>query len=226
MPEPDCNCYAINGKSGYSRRNSSWVIGRIVRDFDKWKSKEVDQKLDAIINKEWEDIKTKANGAYEAERPRQAGLCISIYKSTTNKKAQRLLYDGIYFLGFFVAFLQLGIAAIPCGVYGDWGILMVTVCGICLSWITAGLPQWRNEKWACRRLDADSNKKVVLTRGNGSQHAIVILPAKDAPDLEDLAGGQLNVDASMSSRTRLTISILIVLWILLLIAAAGLDGHT
>lgn len=37
MPQNvDCKCKVINGKSGYGRDNSSWVIGRIVRDFDTW----------------------------------------------------------------------------------------------------------------------------------------------------------------------------------------------
>merc|ERR1712093_866825 len=36
MPLPDCACKVINGRTGYVRDNSSWIIGRIVRDFESW----------------------------------------------------------------------------------------------------------------------------------------------------------------------------------------------
>jgi len=36
MPLPDCSCKIINGETGYVRDNTSWVIGRIVRDFEYW----------------------------------------------------------------------------------------------------------------------------------------------------------------------------------------------
>jgi hypothetical protein len=35
-PTPDCASKAINGKNGYVRDNSSWILGCLVRDFDKW----------------------------------------------------------------------------------------------------------------------------------------------------------------------------------------------
>ena len=34
-PTPDCASKVINGKNGYVRDNSSWIVRRLVRDFDK-----------------------------------------------------------------------------------------------------------------------------------------------------------------------------------------------
>jgi len=67
---------------------------------------------------------------------------------------------------------------------------------------------------------------VVLTRGNGSQHAIVILGDGKGLDFEDLAAGQTNVDVSASWFTRVAVVVLALFWILLLITAAGIKQNT
>lgn len=235
MPLPDCTCKVINGKTGYVRDNSSWIIGRIVRDFEEWmdegmKGGPIRKRLDEMINERWQMDKTaavkKARDSGEPlksiKKPTQAGLCVSIYKA---EKAQPGYpgHDLIYFIGFVTILVQLGIAAIPCGLFGDWGILLVTICGIILSLATGSLGQWREEKWACRK---ESQKSVILTRGNGSQHAFVILGDGKGLDLEDLAAGPMNADVSASKLTRLAIIILAVCWILLLITAAGIKQNT
>jgi hypothetical protein len=79
-----------------------------------------------------------------------------------------------------------------------------------------------DEKWACRR---NAKKNVILTRGNGSQHAIVILGDGNGLDFEDLAAGQTNVDVSASYGTRICVTVLAALWILLLITAAGIKKN-
>jgi hypothetical protein len=228
MPTPDCACIAINGKSGYFRSNSSWILGRMVRDYESWMDGKVKEKVDEVIDAKWAVWNDRASGKGNPapERPKQAGLCVSIYKPTPNAIVGKPVYDKISLLGFAVAIFQLGVASIPCGLFGDWGILMITVCGIVLSSVTASLPQWENEKWACRRLPEDSDKKVVFTRGNGSQHAIVIVGSEGFLDLEDLASGQTNVDVSVSTITRVTVAGLALFWILLLITAAGLKQNT
>jgi hypothetical protein len=228
MPTPDCDCVVINGKSGYSRSNSSWVLGRLVRDYEKWMDPYVKHKVDEIILESWTWLKTEAikNRKPAPERPKQAGLCVSVYKPDARVRAGESAYDWLYISAFVVAIFQLGIAAIPCGLWGDWGILMITASGIFLSFVMGGLSQWKNEKWACRRLDEDHDKNVVLTRGNGSQHAIIILGGKGFLNLEDLAGGQTNVDVATSNTTRIIIAGLTVLWILLLITAAAIKKNT
>ncbi|KAH6972628.1 hypothetical protein EDB80DRAFT_833937 [Ilyonectria destructans] len=95
--------------------------------------------------------------------------------------------------------------------------------GILLSFAMGSILQWPKEKWACRR---NSSKTVILTRGNGSQHAIVIIGDGKGLDVEDLAAGPTNVDASTSYTTMVTVIILAAFWILLLITAAGIKQNT
>ncbi|EHY55561.1 hypothetical protein HRR83_007775 [Exophiala dermatitidis] len=232
MPLPDCSCIVINGKSGYVRENISWIIGRIVRDFEGWRGRSdpqgrIRECLNTILNDRWEQDRAKAEktepgSGEKVGRPIQAGLCVSIYKAGPAVKGCPG-YDLVYWMGFVTTIIQLGIAAIPCAVFGDWGIFLITIAGILLSFITGGLPQWREEKWACRE---HSDKNVILTRGNGSQHAIVVLGDGKGLDLEDLAAGQTNVDVSASWVNRFSMILLATLWILLLITAAGIEQNT
>ncbi|KAK9427359.1 hypothetical protein V1505DRAFT_388864 [Lipomyces doorenjongii] len=219
MPLPDCACKVINGRTGYVRDNSSWIIGRIVRDFESWmdggrRNGPIRTHLCEMLDQRWEKDKTvmekkePGSGRYVA-RPSQAGLCVSLYKADRARPGYPG-YDFAYFIGFATSVLQLGIAAIPCGIFGDWGILLVTASGMVLSFATGSLSQWSKEKWACRR---NSEKTVVLTRGNGSQHAIVVMGDGKGLDLEDLAAGPTNWSFFLPR-------------ILLLITAAGIRQNT
>ncbi len=226
MPLPDTSCEVINAKSGYTRNNASWIIGRIVRDYDKWKDEKVSKHLKTMLDAKGKFDREKANNEVpgsgdKLKYPKKAGVCVSVYKAG-EAQAGTSGYDFIYWLGFGTSILQLGIAAIPCGVFGDWGILLITVVGISLSFVTGSLPQWREEKWACRD---KSNKDVILTRGNGCQHAIVILGDGKGFDLEDLAAGPTNIDVS-APKTRFALTGLAALWVLLLITAAGIKQNT
>lgn len=87
-----------------------------------------------------------------------------------------------------------------------------------LSLLTGLLPQWKKEKWACR---TGSNDAYSLTRGNGAQHAVVVLANGRGLNLE-----QSNLDASANMLTRVSILALATLWILLLVTAAGLRSDT
>lgn len=232
MPPADCACKVINGRNGYIRDNSSWIIGRIVRDFESWMDKgerdgPIRTHLRGMLNQRWEKDKLAAEkkepgSGKGVARPSHAGLCVSIYKADKAKPGYPG-YDLVYFIGFATTLVQLGIAAIPCGVFGDWSILLVTVVGILLSIATGSISQWSKEKWACRR---DSHKTVILTRGNGSQHVIVIIGNGKGFDFEDLAAGPTNVDVSASYTTRIAVTLFAILWILLLITAAGIKQNT
>ncbi|KAL5592758.1 hypothetical protein FOBRF1_013066 [Fusarium oxysporum] len=227
MPLPDTSCEVINAKSGYTRGNTSWIIGRIVRDYDDWKDERVSKHLKTMLDakdkfdREKENNKEPGSGA-KLRYPKKAGLCVSVYKAE-EAQAGTPGYDFVYWLGFGTSILQLGIAAIPCGIFGDWSIFLITVAGILLSFVTGSLPQWKEEKWACRD---KSDKDVVLTKGNGSQHAILILGEDKGFDLEDLATGQSNADVSTPGKTRFALIGLAALWILLLITAAGIKENT
>lgn len=146
---------------------------------------------------------------------RQRLVCVSVFDAAPARHG----YAG-YDLLCYMAVLQLGISAIPLGIWGDWGILLVTDWD---SITTASLPQWQQEKWSCRR---NSSKSIILTRGNGSQHAIVVVGTGQGLDLEDLASGPMDIDVSRASAMTPILMALSTLWIVLLIVAAGLQQNT
>lgn len=204
----------------------------MVRDFEQWMDAgrsdgPIHQSLDRIIKEKWNFNKEKAEekrpGSGDSVlKPKQAGLCVSLY----NAEQARVGFPGsdwAYKFGFITVLVQLGIAAIPCGIYGDWSILLITGAGIILSLTTGSLRQWTSEKWSCR---LQSDKTFVLTKGNGSQHAIVIFGNKKGLDLEDLATGPLSLEAGTSSAARIFLIVLAVLWVLLLVTAAGIKKNT
>lgn len=213
-PEPDCKCRLIHGKSGYARDNTSWILGRLVRDYDYWMHPDVKSKLNDVLGT------APVQGKDESRR---AGLVISVYQPSPSVPAGHVSRDLVYWTGVPVILLQLGIAAIPCGVYGDWGVLLVTVAGTCLSILTGLLPQWKKEKWACRH---NSQHSFILTRGNGAQHAIIILGNAHGLDLEDLAVGQSNAHVATNRVTRAALFMLSILWIFVLLCAAGLKENS
>ncbi|KAI1453934.1 hypothetical protein F4805DRAFT_441907 [Annulohypoxylon moriforme] len=218
MPTADCTCQVINGQSGYIRSNSSWVIGRIVRDFEVWMD---GGQANGPIRKRLEEIIDDQRKAMKASNPPpMAGLCVSVYKALEAQPGHPG-HDRVYFVGFASMALQLALAAIPCGIYGDWSILLVTMAGISLTLATGALPQWKTEKWACRR---KTEKTIILTRGNGNQHVIVIIGDGKGLDLEDLSAAYSRF--SPSPVTRIAVVLLAALWVLLLITAAGISENT
>lgn len=192
-----------------------------------WKDKAVSAHLETILKAKHEFDTNRANeevpgSGNDLVFPKKAGLCVSIYKAE-QAKVGAPGYDSVYWFGWGTSILQLGIAAIPCGVYGDWGIMLVTAVGILLSFVTGSLPQWKEEKWACRD---KSKKDVIVTTGNGSQHAVLILGQGKGLDLEDLAAGPTDIKASTQRTTRFALLGLALLWVLLLITAAGIKENT
>lgn len=203
-----------------------------MRDFESWKDDEtpendkIGNKVNAVIEGVWNYQKKEAEdnqrGSGElVPRPAQAGLCISVWEALPTTKGHPGR-DLVYYIGFLTTIVQLGIAAVPCGLYGDWGIIMVTGAGIILSFLSGSLPQWKEEKWACRE---NAKKDVIITRGNGAQHALLILGSPGGLDLEDLAAGQTNLDFSKSWATRLVVIGLATLWVLLLVTASSLSDN-
>ncbi|KAI9653454.1 MAG: hypothetical protein M1831_006002 [Alyxoria varia] len=305
-PGPDCSSIVINAHNGYVRQNSSWMVGRIIRDFEYWMGQKTKQALDEILRERWERDKEEKrkdalrslteqrimgkstgsgsdadwNGANTKGRPThstfqlnspdvakggirrwldhragtasipqleeqqqhqivdqivekqvpyptRASLCISIYRSVSDPSTSRTpghpKPDLVYYSGFLIALLQLGISAIPLGLTGDWNILLVTTFGILFSLATGSLPQWRKEKFACR---TSATKNVILTRGNGAQHAILVKGCGVGIDFEDLAAADTNAFSTASITTRVSLVLLAALWVFLLISAAGLSDNT
>ncbi|KAH8777590.1 hypothetical protein F5883DRAFT_409812 [Diaporthe sp. PMI_573] len=114
-------------------------------------------------------------------------LRVDVYEAVEPPYKGCLAGDKSMLFGGGAILIQMGIASIPFACSRDWGIFMITVFGTCAALATAGLPQWRVEKLACR---IGSKKKIAITTGNGSRHVIVILGEGNCLDIEDLAAGE------------------------------------
>lgn len=231
-PNPDCSCKVINGRSGYARENTSWVIGRVVRDINHWTGAATRERLEQNIADRWARNQTKDR---DAKQPARAGLVVSVYEPSKTVQAGELQRpDWLYWSGVVTMAVQLGLAAVPLGVYGDWSVMLLTVVGTLLALFTGSLSQWKREKWACRR---GSKSPYILTEGNGAQHAILILGNGHGLNLDDLSTGQTGNEMTPTTKkgtryyyeknqTWLSLLALATLWIVLLITATGVEDHT
>jgi hypothetical protein len=121
--------------------------------------------------------------------------------------------------GAVVAVIQLGIAAIPCGLYREWDVLLVTVCGTLLAWLM-GFLQERSTQ-----IRKNTEKTFVLTQGTGSRDAIVITGNGIGLDLEDLASDFLRIGERSTSPIAYAL-VMVVLWTALLITTSGIKSNT
>lgn len=206
-PTPDISVVVSSTEFGHVRSNQSWILGRLLRDFEKfWMPLEVRQNL--------------ANMLTQAGKPK-AGLCISIFEASSDAEAGIPKRDLYWYSGYLVAIIQLGIAVVPWVIWGQWEIFLITTAGTLLAFAVGSLPQWREERWKCRR---GTKKTFTLCRGNGSQHVLVILGGGRGLDLEDLA-----VSDEAASPLRMTTLVLLsfaICWIVLLITVSGIKEHT
>lgn len=211
---PEIALKVINLRSGYQRECQSWLLARLFKTYPYWMSSDVKSRL-----------QLHARTADEELSPATVALCVAVYRWTGNGDGNGDASPGVpardilWWSGFVVTALQLGVAAIPFGLRENWSIFLVTVCGTLLCYASASLPQWRREKWHARR---DTKKDIALTLGNGSQHVVVILGAGHGLDLEDLAGGR----APDLWSTRISTLVLAVLWLVLLITCTGIHTNT
>lgn len=211
MPKPDTPSIVISGIAGHPRDNLSWILWRLLKDFQYWMPKEVRDRLEKMLEDvSKKDAEREAEKGNEAPPPRaQAGLCVSVFRARPLKRNGPAL-DLVRSSGVLVTGIQLGIALIPRNIRGDWSVLYVTGAGILLAYLTGALPRWRKEKWDCPKM----KNTVILTRGNGAQHALVIFCEKGFYNLEILA----NLQPRMDILTQLSAVGLASLWLLHLTA--------
>ncbi|KAK0442184.1 hypothetical protein EV421DRAFT_598193 [Armillaria borealis] len=199
VPAPDYPAKLINAENGYKRDSKSWVLGRLLRDF---------------------------------ERPLgdNVGLSITVFEAVEEDLAGVPSVDLWWYSGLVVIVIQHALAAIPCGLHRNWSILFITAAGTVLALITGALPQWRREKWACRR----KTKKVCsITGGNGTRYVMVILGNGVGLDLEDLAAAESprmrrrgKDDNSEFFFTQVVCLLFGILWIVFLITVTALKEDT
>ncbi|MCJ1233307.1 hypothetical protein MMC14_001262 [Varicellaria rhodocarpa] len=202
MPDSDCPSIVMNARSGIPRQNMSWILGRILRD--------------------WEHRCEHSSKEY--------ALIVTIFQviEDDEHRAGRPTMDRIWYTGFLAIFFQFVIAILPGLLYENWLIATVTMGGTILALAGGALPQWKAEKWSCRKLDVDSTntgvkkqKAIALTRGNGSKHVIIIYSDGVGLDLEDLAGGR-----RIKNRSTLPLTLaLATSWIIVLLMVSNLSEH-
>ena len=210
MPSaPDLDSLVVSVEQGHARKNQSWILGRILRDYDThWMPSTVKSELEAMLS----NLK---------ERRPKAGLCITVFDADRGRPVGDADRDLLWIAGYLVALIQLVISIIPWMIWQEWETFAITASGTTLAFLSASLPQWKYERWPCRR---NSNKTICLTEGNGSQHVLVIRGLGHGLDLEDLASAR--PATSMPSSTRPVIVALAVLWTGLLITVSGIKDHT
>ena len=202
MPTADQPSLVVNCENGFARANQSWVLARLLRDHEA--RHEIDPRDPEQIHKKG------GVGGRDAIR-------IDIFNLGIHSKPSR---DGVWWLGWLTMVTQVGIAVVPWIRHGDWGIMMVVLCGNFMALLTCALPQWKDEKWAGRTLSKD--KIMCLTRGNGHHHIMVIIGRAGSWDIETLA----TTTGAARPETTLVSLLLAILWTCLLISVSGLKAHT
>ncbi|EXM15006.1 hypothetical protein FoTM2_013251 [Fusarium oxysporum f. sp. vasinfectum] len=196
MPAAEYSSIVVNCSNGFARETRSWVLSRILRDHE---------------------MKFEVDSRSKEEGGRAESLRVDIF---TLGPAKGPTFDALWWFGWITILAQICIAIIPWIFYGDWGVMIVALCGNLIAAVTCALPQWKQEKWAGRKLDKD--KVTCLTRGNGSLHVMVFIGSQGSWDLESLAAGT----CVPRPETRWISLALATLWTCLLITVSGMKRHT
>ena len=230
MPEVDCASIMINAETGIRRTNMSWVLGRLLRDWEMRASyKYAHPALVVTIFKIPGTIQSVRNSSGLKREGSDLEDCRQPSGTQNRRQAGIPILDKVWCTGILVMLVQCIIAAIAVIIDGNWLILIVTVGGTLLALAGGALPQWRNEKWACR-MPSDARetsavarpKTIILTRGNGHRHVIIIIDSQGTGmNLEDLAGGRVTKHPS----TLPIVLILAVFWVFLLLMVGNLSEN-
>ena len=218
LPQPDTPAYVVNARSGYTRENASWVLGRLLRDRETRKFKGGSLTIAFYRTAQDNDLDPEPDADADSK-----SLGVGWRRKRPRPRTGVPSRDWVYWCGVAVIVAQLAIAVIPGALNGNWVVLIVTVGGTALALTGAGLGQWRDEKYAARRVDPRRGREaVVLTRGNGSTFAMVVVSDRAGIRLEDLAAAR--------SKRRTTTSVATaahaLLWLALLLTVEGLDSDT
>ncbi|KAH8825768.1 hypothetical protein DL96DRAFT_122838 [Flagelloscypha sp. PMI_526] len=217
LPSPDHPCSVIHVKTGNSRVNEHWMIGRILRDFETlW-----------IPKNHQHIVKTLHLSAGRAK----AGLCLSVLQATKTHNAYMRRRDFWWWSGYGVAILQLIISIVPWGLKKNWSVFAITVAGTALAFIRSSLPHWTEELLKARIERFNSNHTFILTRGGGwAQYAVLLLGAShglsywnsSVPRADPFFAPSQLLKPSITSAVFLSLA---VLWSILLITSAGITDH-
>lgn len=211
MPAPDCPSIVVNCANAFIKPNMSWILGRILRDY------ETEHELD----------------------PSKVSIRIDIFELRDDISYPKL--DLVWWSGILTITIQiLGFSMVGWLKWNDWGTMIITLFGTALVLLTASLPQWADEKHSGKLLDTSprltteknaeagemsrkpKEKTVALTRGNGSRHVMIIRGKGRVWDLESLASGA----PRPRKETGYILFLLALGWMVLLISTSSLKSHS
>ncbi|KAF3278367.1 hypothetical protein TWF132_001219 [Orbilia oligospora] len=236
MPDADIDeTLVIGAKSGHCRSTKSWILGRLLRDFNDAVDQEMSKEVAHVPPQSSDAPSTTEKGSSAQEGPavpaRSAehrpweALRVTVFEfddSSAIPGHGTPTLDWVWLLGPVTILIQIGIALIPFILHDCWDILLISVVGNFLAVLSGSLPQWSKEKWACPK---NGGSTVTITQGNGSRTAMVIVGKKGVgPDLEILARGTRTHAASRL--TRVATCTLALLWVLLLVTVAGMKRNS
>lgn len=195
------------------------MLSRILRDFEYWRDSRVDKSEKKMLQLLNEQEQNKPEGKRKTPR---IGLRVTVYNAEDISGIPKP--DWVYWMGFLTMLVQLGVAAIPWGLWGQWLTFFVTGVGTLLALLTASLPQWREERTGVRKLDEP--KDITLTTGNGAHDVLAIIGNPNNPglDIEALASPHRKLEHK--SMTKFCTLSLAIGWLALLISVAGSQEHT
>ncbi|GAB1316938.1 hypothetical protein MFIFM68171_07148 [Madurella fahalii] len=185
MPStPDTPSVVINARTGFSRTNNSWLLGRVLRDHE-LRIDACPGPLAARLSALNADRAELEHAGLEHHAPLRTSLRIDIF---TDDGGQGTLprVDRVWILGWATIVLQLAIAGLPWALYGDWAVFLVTAAGTLLALATGSLRQWALEKWPGRRLNPrPPSEAPVITdpetgAGAGAAHHLHPGPVPEA----------------------------------------------
>ena len=227
MPDVEFSSIVINASTGDERVNKSWVLSRLLRDWEKRASYDYEEPALVVtvfrLLGETGRRGQHANGGRDLEENKESQI-----------HARRLrpgvpMLDLQWYTGLLVMAFQLIIASFAGIVHKQWLTMIVTFGGTVLCLAGGALPQLKKEKWSCRKLEANApdggsptQKTIVLTQGNGHRHVMIIHSDGKGLNLEDLATARLTNHRS----TLPCLLILTIFWLLLLFTVGGFSENT
>lgn len=143
---------------------------------------------------------------------------VDIFDSTVSSKPQP---GWVCVISIFMIIAQWVVAAIPWIKYNNYTIFMITSIGSVFALLSAGLPQWKAEKWSAARVTGRP-KQVLLTRGNGHQYAMPVRCKARAWGLETMATRR----PVYCQGTRWCLWLLAAFWITLFFTTLGIKHDT
>lgn len=195
MPPPECAIKVLNYATNNVIDNQSWLLGRVVRDQECRQGMRYVQDQSRYPSQDAFPFTNNSNARFLTNRSllrhlfqsgratntvQNAALIISIHRAGKPSPPAR---DRCWWLAVSCIVVQLVAAAIGSYTH-NWAVSLVVYCGTAFALITAGLVQWKEEKWSSRRLRANTSKTVAFTRGNGRRH-MMIIEAKAVSHIRD-----------------------------------------